>query len=106
VEEDSMTKLKGSPDEEAPSFENAMSDLEMIVRKLESGSQPLEQMLDEYAKAVELVQHCHKHLDTARRRIAQLESVRSDGKAIVQEWDDQAPVVQENTEAPARRRKS
>jgi exodeoxyribonuclease VII small subunit len=92
--------------QDLPSFEKAMSDLEVIVRKLESGTQPLEQMLAEYAKAVELVQHCHKHLDVARRRIAQLESVRSDGTAVVQEWDDKAPVVRESTDPPTRRRKS
>jgi exodeoxyribonuclease VII small subunit len=101
-----MTRHKGITDEETPSFEKSMADLEVIVRKLESGTQPLDQMLEEYARAVELVQFCHKHLDTARRRIAQLESVRSDGTAVVQEWDDQAPVVRESSEAPSRRRKS
>jgi exodeoxyribonuclease VII small subunit len=97
---------KKPADPEIPSFEKAMADLEVIVRKLESGTQPLDQMLEEYSRAVELVQHCHKHLDQARRRIAQLESVRSDGTAVVQEWDDTAAVVRENAELPARRRKS
>lgn len=101
-----MPKGRDSQDDDLPTFETAMSDLEVIVRKLESGTQPLDKMLEEYARAVELVQYCHKHLDTARRRIAQLESVRSDGTAVVQEWDDDAPVVRESSEAPARRRKS
>lgn len=101
-----MTKSKGGADDQTPSFETAMADLEAIVRKLESGTQPLDKMLEEYARAVELVQYCHQHLDTARRRIAQLESVRSDGTAVVQEWDDSAPIVRESSEAPARRRKS
>lgn len=101
-----MTRHKEITDEEIPSFEKSMADLEVIVRKLESGTQPLDQMLEEYARAVELVQFCHKHLDNARRRISQLESVQSDGTAVVQEWDDQAPVVRESSEAPSRRRKS
>jgi len=91
---------------EIPSFEKSMADLETIVRTLESGTQPLDKMLEEYGRAVELVQFCHKHLDSARRRIAQLESVRSDGTAVVRDWDDQAPVVRESSEAPSRRRKS
>lgn len=101
-----MSKGKGNQDSETPSFEKAMSDLEIVVRKLEGGAHPLEQMLEEYAKAVELVHFCHQHLESARRRIAQLDSVRADGTAIVQEWDDQVPVVRETTEAPVRRRKS
>lgn len=91
---------------ETPSFEKAMSELEVIVRKLETGTQPLQQMLEDYSKAVELVQHCHRHLDVARRRIAQLESVRTDGTAVVEEWDDKAPVVRENMDPPGRRRKT
>ncbi|MCU0709637.1 MAG: exodeoxyribonuclease VII small subunit [Pirellula sp.] len=101
-----MSKGKANSDEETPTFENAMSDLEAIVRKLETGTQPLDQMLTEYARAVELVQHCHKHLNSARRRISELESVRSDGTAVVHDWDDSAPVVRESTTPPARRRKS
>lgn len=101
-----MSKGKGNPDDETPTFENAISDLESIVRKLETGTQPLEQMLSEYAKAVELVQHCHKHLDVARRRVAELDNVRSDGTAVVHDWDDSAPVVRESTSPPARKRKS
>ena len=83
-----------------------MVELEQIVRKLESGTLPLEQMLAEYAKAVEHIQHCHRQLEGAKRRIAQLQSVREDGKAMTKEWDDTAPMVQENREAPTRRKSS
>jgi len=88
------------------SFEAAMGALEQAVRKLESGTLPLEQMLAEYAKAVEYVQLCHKQLEGARRRIAQLQSVGADGRASTKDWDDTAPVVGENKDAPTRRRSS
>ncbi|MFN7736373.1 MAG: exodeoxyribonuclease VII small subunit [Pirellula sp.] len=93
-------------DDESMSFEGAMTQLEQIVRKLESGTLPLEEMLADYAKAVEYVQKCHTQLDGARRRIAQLQSVREDGKAVVKAWDDTAPQVSEGNEAPSRRRGS
>ncbi|MEK0426768.1 MAG: hypothetical protein RJB11_2859 [Planctomycetota bacterium] len=86
------------------SFESAMVALEQAVRKLESGSLPLDQMLAEYAKAVEYVQQCHRQLEGARRRIAQLQSVGPDGKASTKDWDDTAPVISENREAPTRRK--
>jgi len=93
-------------DDESMTFEGAMTQLEQIVRKLESGTLPLEEMLADYAKAVEYVQKCHTQLDGARRRIAQLQSVREDGKAVVKAWDDTAPQVSEGNEAPSRRRGS
>jgi exodeoxyribonuclease VII small subunit len=99
-----MAKTKGNLDPETPTFEGAMTELEQLVRKLESGTQPLEQMLADYASAVELVQHCHTQLEAARRRIAQLEGVGPDGKPEVRDWDDTAPEGNETREPPARRR--
>lgn len=102
----SKANTEAKPDEESMTFEGAMTQLEQIVRKLESGTLPLEEMLADYAKAVEYVQKCHSQLDGARRRIAQLQSVREDGKAVVKAWDDTAPLASEGNEAPSRRRGS
>jgi exodeoxyribonuclease VII small subunit len=102
-----MAKSKSTDhDESSLSFEAAMASLEQVVRKLESGSLPLEQMLSEYAKAVEYVQVCHRQLEGARRRIAQLQSVDADGTAVTKAWDDTEPSVQENRDAPSRRKSS
>ncbi len=102
-----MAKSKSADQDDSNlSFEGAMASLEQVVRKLESGSLPLEQMLSEYAKAVEYVQVCHRQLEGARRRIAQLQGVDADGKALTKEWDDTAPTVQENRDAPSRRKSS
>ncbi|MFM8571690.1 MAG: exodeoxyribonuclease VII small subunit [Pirellula sp.] len=100
-----MAKSKSGDEEPVEvSFEGAMASLEQIVRRLESGTLPLEQMLAEYAKAVEYVQLCHRQLEGARRRIVQLQSVGSDGKATTKDWDDTAPLVSESREAPTRRK--
>jgi|694.fasta_scaffold23735_6 exodeoxyribonuclease VII small subunit len=106
TEANTEASTEAKPDEESMTFEGAMTQLEQIVRKLESGTLPLEEMLADYAKAVEYVQKCHNQLDGARRRIAQLQSVREDGKAVVKAWDDAAPQVSEGNEAPSRRRGS
>ena len=100
-----MAKSKANEEETSElSFEAAMASLEQVVRKLEGGALPLEQMLAEYAKAVEYVQVCHRQLEGARRRIAQLQSVGADGKALTKDWDDAAPRDSENGEAPTRRK--
>jgi exodeoxyribonuclease VII small subunit len=99
-----MAKTKENADDEPKSFESAISDLDQLVRKLESGTQPLEQMLSDYARAVELVQFCHGQLEGARRRVAQLERVHPDGSVDVSDWDDHAPQVSEATDPPTRRR--
>ncbi|MBU6385201.1 MAG: exodeoxyribonuclease VII small subunit [Pirellula sp.] len=102
-----MAKSKTTPEESSElSFEAAIASLEQVVRKLESGTLPLEQMLSEYAKAVEYIQLCHRQLDGARRRIAQLQNVDGEGKASTKDWDDTAPVVGESREAPGRRKNS
>lgn len=82
-----------------------MTLLEQIVRKLEGGTLPLEEMLSEYARAVEAIQVCHGQLEGAKRRIAQLQSVREDGTALVKEWEDAAPSARQDVkEAPTRKR--
>lgn len=99
-----MAKSKSPSDDAPKSFEASMLELEQIVRKLESGSLPLEDMLADYAKAVETIQSCHHQLENARRRIAQLQSVKEDGTAVVKPWDDTAPTLPDASEAPSRRR--
>jgi exodeoxyribonuclease VII small subunit len=99
-----MANPKSKPDETPKTFEAAMIELEQIVRALESGTLPLEEMLSDYAKAVETIQACHTQLESARRRIAQLQSVGKDGKAVVKPWDDTAPTLPDSGEAPTRRR--
>ncbi len=99
-----MAKMKADSESETRSFEGSLTELEQVVRKLESGTQPLEQMLVDYAKAVELVQFCHTQLEGARRRVAQLEGVREDGHATVSAWQENATDASDGTEPPSRRR--
>lgn len=61
------------PDEaEAPSFEDALAQLEERVRRLEAGDVSLEDALSLYEEGMELAKRCHGQLEAAEQRVTQL----------------------------------
>lgn len=60
------------------SFEDALSELEGIVRALESGSTPLAQSIEAYERGMRLKQHCERRLADARLRVEKI-SLGTDG---------------------------
>lgn len=63
----------------AMSFEDALAELEMIVRKLETGDVALDQSVALYARGDALRAHCEARLAAAQARIEQI-SVGADGQ--------------------------
>lgn len=61
------------------SFEDALKQLETIVRKLESGQATLEEAISEYEKGAALKKHCESRLNSAKMRIEKIVSVDSGG---------------------------
>lgn len=53
-------------------FEEAMAELEEVVRKLEGGDVPLEESLTAFEKGVSLVRTLHTRLDNVQEKIEQL----------------------------------
>jgi exodeoxyribonuclease VII small subunit len=53
-------------------FEEALADLEQVVRQLESGNVPLEQSIAFYERGALLKKHCESKLDAAQARIEQI----------------------------------
>jgi exodeoxyribonuclease VII small subunit len=53
----------------AMSFEAALSELESVVQKLESGQVSLENSIDMYTRGTQLKQHCEARLSDAQARI-------------------------------------
>lgn len=51
------------------SFEDALTELESIVGKMESGQMPLEQSLNAYKRGVELLQTCQKSLTDVEQEV-------------------------------------
>jgi exodeoxyribonuclease VII small subunit len=57
-------------------FEDALRQLETIVRELESGSVPLDDAIAKFEQGEMLRQYCQKRLDEAKARIEKIASVR------------------------------
>jgi len=59
-------------EEKRLSFEEAFSELEATVRRLEEGGLTLEESLALYERGMELAELCAEHLDQAELRVRQL----------------------------------
>lgn len=81
-------KKKKAETTQAVDFEEALNQLESIVRRLEQGGGPLETALEDYEQAIGLMKVCHKQLTVAERRIEILSGVDVDGNPIVEEVDE------------------
>lgn len=55
-----------------PSFEQALTELETRVKRLESPDVPLEEALSLFEEGVALARACHERLDAAEQRVAAL----------------------------------
>ena len=55
-------------------FEQAISELEAIVNRLDSGDLSLEQMLEDFETGVRLVKDCQRYLEQAQKRVEMLVS--------------------------------
>jgi exodeoxyribonuclease VII small subunit len=53
-------------------FEEANKKLEQTVKKMESGTLTLQQNVEEYAKACELIAYCLKELDNFKGQIVDI----------------------------------
>ncbi len=76
-----------APDIEKMKFEEAMSELEAIVKRLESGESTLDQSIDDYTRGTQLKAHCQKKLDEARLKVEKL-SVAPDGHITRQPFEE------------------
>jgi len=62
----------GKQSEKAPSFEQALAELEKLVTQVEQGKIPLEESLDKYEQGMKLIRHCRSILESAERRIEEI----------------------------------
>ena len=53
----------------AMSFEDALAELEQIVRRLEGGQVKLDEAIQSYERGAQLKQHCEKKLNEAQQRV-------------------------------------
>jgi exodeoxyribonuclease VII small subunit len=73
-----MAERKAQADIRTMSFEDALQELESIVRNLESGSGKLDAAIDAYERGAALKKHCEAKLREAQARIEKI-SIAADG---------------------------
>ena len=71
---------------ETLSFEDALGELETVVRALEGGNTPLEQSIEAYERGIALKKHCETKLREAQAKIEKI-TVGKDGKLSTQPLD-------------------
>jgi exodeoxyribonuclease VII small subunit len=75
---------------DAPTFEQALADLESIVRELEDGKIGLEESLARYEQGVALLKRCYGQLRQVEQKIALLTGVDGDGNPLTKPFDHSA----------------
>jgi exodeoxyribonuclease VII small subunit len=69
-----------NPAAEELTFEQALTELERVVRDLEDGQLGLEDALARYEAGIGLLKRCYGQLQNAEQRILRLTGVESDGR--------------------------
>ncbi|MCX5661351.1 MAG: exodeoxyribonuclease VII small subunit [Planctomycetota bacterium] len=69
-----------------PKFEQAISELEAIIERIESGDCGLEECITQYEKGVKLLGHCQGVLQAVQQRIAEL-TTDAEGKLRVKDGE-------------------
>ena len=64
--------------EKSFSFEEKLDELEKIENKLETGQVPLDDAIEEFKKAMDLVKECDEKLNSAQEAIAKIVTENND----------------------------
>jgi exodeoxyribonuclease VII small subunit len=86
------------------SFEDALVELERVVRELEDGRLGLDDALARYERGVSLIKRCHTQLRQAEQRILLLTGVDENSQPILQPFQHEATAVT-RADPPRRSRK-
>lgn len=87
VEDMKKSELNEAGENQTKSYEEAMAELEDMVKKLEKGDLTLEASIEYFQKGVELSKYCSKRLDEAERRIMLLVE-NSKGELVEEEMPE------------------
>jgi exodeoxyribonuclease VII small subunit len=83
--------MSNSP-QEPLTFEQALTELDRIVRDLEDGQIGLEESLARYEQGVGLLKRCYGQLREAEQRILLLTGVDEEGQPVLQPFQHMATV--------------
>ena len=89
--------------DESVSFEEALEQLERVIRQLEDGQLGLSESLAHYEEGVRHLKHCHPALAAAERKIELLTSIDEDGNAKTEALGDDSTAEQKESSRDSRR---
>lgn len=69
----SMPRSPAPPPSLKPSYEQALAELDLLVRAMEEGQMPLDKLLESYRRGAELLQLCKSRLDAVEAQVQLLE---------------------------------
>jgi len=78
-----VAKQKPTDSQAAPTFEEALAELESIVSDLEEGDLGLGDAMARYEQGVKHLRRCYGLLEEAQRKIELLTGVAEDGMGVV-----------------------
>jgi exodeoxyribonuclease VII small subunit len=87
-----------------PTFEEALLDLERIVRELEDGRLGLDESLARYEQGVGLIKRCNQQLRDAEQRIQVLTGTDEAGQPVLQPFRHEATAVAKDPTRRPRRK--
>jgi exodeoxyribonuclease VII small subunit len=73
-------------------FEQALAELEAILRELEDGTTSLEEALARYERGVGLLRHCYGQLRDAEQKVKLLAGLTEDGGADLKPFEHVASI--------------
>jgi len=64
---------RSSPVKEPASYEQALAELDQLLQRMEAGQLPLDQLLDNYRRGVDLLAFCRQRLQAVEEQVKLLE---------------------------------
>lgn len=80
------------PSDQPPRFEQALAELEAILRELEDGTTTLEDALARYERGVALLRSCYGQLRDAEQRVRLLAGTTDEGAPDLKPFDHVAAI--------------
>jgi exodeoxyribonuclease VII small subunit len=84
--------MPDSSETHPPRFEQALAELDSILRELEDGTTTLEDALARYERGVTLLRQCYGQLRDAEQRVKLLAGTTEDGGADLKSFDHVASI--------------
>jgi exodeoxyribonuclease VII small subunit len=94
-----------TPSTPEPPFEDALAELERVVRDLEEGQLGLDDALARYERGIALVKACRARLQQAEQKILLLAGVGPDGEPDLQPFAHEATAREELPKPPLPRKR-